>query len=329
MTTLPDEKYKTVSFAAYCKDDTIRENSSSGGIFCLIAQRVIDQGGLVFGAAFDENGEVIHRCCTDKEDLKALMQSKYVQSSINHCFTQIIEALKSNRTVLFCGTPCQVNGLLSLLSVEKVDRNRLVAIDFICHGVPSRKIWRDYLEQISAGRKITKISFRDKTNGWLDYSTRIMFADGSDYLMSWKKDIYMRGFIRNLFLRPICYECPFRGVDRSADITLGDFWSIQNLHPEMFDNKGISIIMAHNDRGMKIIKELWDGMNIWPVENAEIIKHNIPITQSVPYNPRRGRFFKWYRNRNQDISKWISICLQDPILVRIRRKIKRYFRSGS
>ncbi len=199
--------YQTRSFAACHKEETIRIRSSSGGAFYSIAKAVIEKGGLVFGAAFDDDGQVIHTACADLNSLEQLMRSKYVQSSPGDTFRQIKEALLNGRQVLFSGTPCQVYGLLSFIEMSVgEEKNNLITMDFVCHGVPSRLVWRKYLDQISEKHKPVSISFRDKTNGWLDFSLKILFDDQRQYLCSWHKEPYVQGFIKNLFLRESCYS---------------------------------------------------------------------------------------------------------------------------
>ena len=316
-------KNSTRSFAAYNKDAIIRERSSSGGLFYSFAKSVIDEGGLVFGASFDKDWQVFHKGCTTMDNVEGLMQSKYVQSDINNSYKLIKEALALKRKVLFCGTPCQVYGLLSYLEVNKISdlRNNLITIDFICHGVPSRMVWRKYLKEISQGKEIKHINFRDKTNGWRDFSLKIDYTDGTSYFMSWLKDPYVQGFIKNLYLRQSCYECKFRGIERASDFTIADFWSVYKIIPEIFDDRGTSILMVHNEYAMDFLKKIENEFCLCEIANETVASTNTPAVTSVPKNPNRSIFFNNINKKK--LSKVIVATLQVSLLTRIKRKIVR------
>ncbi|SFG64938.1 Coenzyme F420 hydrogenase/dehydrogenase, beta subunit C-terminal domain [Oribacterium sp. WCC10] len=312
----------TKSFAAYNKDESIRAMSSSGGVFYAMAQKTLSEGGIVFGAAFDSEWQVHHEACSSIQDLQRIMQSKYVQSSMGNTYTNVRGALLSGEKVLFCGTPCQVEGLISYLTNTIKDnawKELLVTIDFICHGVPSRMVWRRYLREVSEDKKITNINFRDKTNGWRNFGLRIDFDNGNSYLQSQHKDPYMRGFLNNLYLRESCYECSFRGIERESDFTIADFWGVHTLLPDFFDDKGTSIILAHNDRAIRILEELSKTVNLCEIQNDVVIQTNSPVVKSVNRNSKRDSFFE--HNGGKDISKYIVHSIHQPLLTRIKRKI--------
>lgn len=313
---------KTRSFAAYNKDEAIRLKSSSGGVFYVFARKILSEGGIVFGAAFDSEWQVHHEICSNIQDLQRIMQSKYVQSSLGDTYTNVREALISGKKVLFCGTPCQVAGLISFLrSTVKGNEWKilLLTIDFICHGVPSRMVWRRYLKEVSKDKKITSINFRDKTNGWRNFGLRIDFDNGDSYLQSQHKDPYMRGFLKNLYLRESCYECKFRGVERQSDFTIADFWGVHTLLPDFFDDKGTSIVLAHNDRAIRILEEASDIVNICEIQNDVVVQTNSPVVKSVSRNTKRDNFFAHYGGKT--ISEYIVRNLHQPLLTRIKRKI--------
>ena len=314
--------YQTKSYAAINRNDDVRNNSSSGGAFHAIAKYVIEEGGLVFGAAFDEDGQVRHTSCDSVNTLPELMQSKYVQSAVGNAYKEVADALSKGRTVLFTGTPCQVYGLLSYVDAAGVSaRGQLITADFVCHGVPSRMVWRRYLNHVSNGRKPIAINFRDKTNGWRDFSLKIDFDDGSSYLASWHKDPYVQGFIKNLYLRESCYECQFRGVDRKSDFTIADFWGVHELLPEMYDDKGTSIIMAHRESAVKLLERLQPELQLCESENEIIVKTNSPVVQSVPMNIKRNSFFDSLPD-NQQIDGQIKKFINVPFTKRVVRKLR-------
>lgn len=315
-------EYQTRSFAAVNKDEQVRNISSSGGVFYEIAKYVIESGGVVFGAAFDEDGQVSHKSCETMDSLSELMQSKYVQSKMGRTYIEVKELLEHGREVLFSGTPCQVYGLLSYLNVARVCTDNLITVDIVCHGVPSRMIWRLYLDEVSQGRHPTNISFRDKTNGWKEYSLRIDYSDGSRYIQSRNKDPYIQGFLKNLYLRESCYNCRFRGIDRSSDFTIGDFWKVKDFLPALYDDKGTSVVMVHNHKGLHILNSLKDNMVLSEISNDVIIQTSSPIVRSVKRNPKRDVFFRTF-SAEKNLGGQIAVMIRTPLLRRVLRKIKR------
>lgn len=274
-------------YACYCLDDSIRNESSSGGIFYCLAKDVIDAGGVVFGAAFDKEFQVIHTYAEDLKELKPLLKCKYVQSRMGDSFKQVKSFLKEDRKVLFCGTPCQTAGLLAFLG-KKYDQ--LITVDFICHGVPSAKVWKNYLQDVAAGRKVTDVQFRNKTNGWSNYSVKYSFEDGSSYFTHWRGDPYMNGFVGDLYLRPSCHACRFKGFERTSDITLGDFWGIKKQIPEMFDDKGTSVVVVHSKQGAEAMKRISPQLKTRKVTEDMITARNPMINVSASKHPQRDRF---------------------------------------
>ena len=162
---------KTMAYACKNIDSEIRLKSSSGGVFYALADNVISQGGIVFGARFNEKWEVVHSCCYNVSELKYFMGSKYAQSQLGNVFLHVKSNLNNNRQVMFVGTPCQIGGLLKYLGHEY---DNLILVDFVCHGVPSPKVWQNYLHEMFDDSEINEISFRDKTEGWQRYSLRIV-----------------------------------------------------------------------------------------------------------------------------------------------------------
>ncbi|MDC7294803.1 Coenzyme F420 hydrogenase/dehydrogenase, beta subunit C-terminal domain [Butyrivibrio sp. DSM 10294] len=240
---------------------TERLNSSSGGIFVLLAKKILSEGGVVFGAAFDSNWRVQQTECIDISDLDKLMRSKYVQSANNDSYKKAKEYLQAGRKVLYTGTACQIEGLKAFLGREY---DNLFTADVLCHGVPSPKVWDLYVKELMAGHssKISSINFRDKSLGWHDYSFKATFEDGSELSREYFRDPYMLLFIQNVILRPSCHFCKFKGFPRCSDITLGDAWGIEKKKPEMDDDKGTSVIICNSDKGMNLLEEIEDGLEI-------------------------------------------------------------------
>ena len=276
-----------ICLAAYSLDED-RIKSSSGGIFAEIAKLVLDRSGVVFGAVIDTQGKVFHKYITKKEELQDLLGSKYVQSDLGNSFSDVKSFLKDNRLVLFCGTPCQTEGLLRFLG-NKPDN--LILFDFICHGVPSFKVFHNYLQEISKEREVEKIYFRDKEKGWLDFSFKIEYKNGENYKRVHKHDNYMHGFIYDLFLRPSCYNCSFKGIDRKADITLGDFWGVKKEEPDFYDKDGVSVVLIHNEKSKQLIELVQDKIKSKVIHVDEVVRHNPSIVKSSDKNIMRDLFF--------------------------------------
>lgn len=237
------------------KNEEIREESSSGGIFTVIAQEILRDGnGIVFGAAFDENFIVKHIEICDEKELYKLRTSKYVQSDISNTYQRAESYLKKGKNVLFTGTPCQIEGLKSYLMKEY---ENLYTQDIICHGVPSPLIWekyKNYRKKVDS-KNPENINFRNKDNGWHEFNLKFSYDNGK-YSKSQNKDLYMKAFLDNLILRDSCYKCSFKKYNRNSDITLADFWGIENIKSKLDDNKGISLIIVNSKKGQSILNRI-------------------------------------------------------------------------
>lgn len=208
------ETGEPATYAAINDKEGVRQNSSSGGIFHALAERVLQEGGVVFGAGFDDNWEVSHQPAEIEEELAALQVSKYLQSRAEDVYQKVRQELSAGRKVLFYGTPCQCAALRSVL---RRDDENLLLVDFICHGVPSPAVWREYLAKRTGGEEIQGIYFRNK------YLAEDLYTD-----------LYLKGFLQNLYLRPSCHECHFCRQNRPTDITLADFWGVAEELPEAY-----------------------------------------------------------------------------------------------
>ena len=313
------EKNEILAFACKNKNEKIRMQSSSGGVFTLLCEMVIKNGGIVFGAQYDEDFNVCHGYSDTIEGCSKFRGSKYVQSIIGDTYKQAKRFLDLGRKVLFSGTPCQIAGLEAYL-MKKYDN--LIMIDIVCHGVPSPVVYRKYLTYLKTLNKgiIKNIQFREKSNGWKDYNFKVIFTEG-EFTEKRTDNIYMEGFLKDLYLRPSCYECKFKKPVTSADITLGDYWGVQNIHKEFDDDKGISLILLHTDKGKNIIKEISNEMYIIDTNYEYSIKCNPSIVEPVTYNNKRKSFFYDIEKRN--IKKNIYIYTKGNIIEKIIRKIKR------
>lgn len=263
-------------YAAVNPDTSVRMNSSSGGIFTLLAEQCLDNGGLICGAGFTKNLEVEHRVVDNPADFASLRGSKYVYGRSAHTFEMIKQGLEFGREVLFSGCPCQVGALKKYIGG---DYPNLLAVDVVCHGAPKSRYWRLFLDWYSkkndfATGDIEKINFRDKASsgGWRDYCFTVRLKDGTIITEPYRENGYMGMFLRNFTLRDACFHCAFKGEDSKADLTIGDFWGIELLRPDLDDNKGVTLLIPHTAKGEDCCRNL-------PV----IADFN--LAQVLPFNP--------------------------------------------
>ena len=250
-------------YAAKAKDDELRLQSSSGGIFSLLARQIIKQGGIVFGAGWDRSAwRVVHKSAENEQDLDELRGSKYVQSDTCGIYAKVKSQLATGRPVMFSGTPCQIAALRSFLGREY---GNLVLADVICHAVPSPLAWRKYLETrirsanmtgSAVGQAIRRISFRRKNCGWKRFSLSLDFANGGEYRQTLDKDSFLQAFLKEFCNRPSCQTCPFKSGASGADLTLGDYWGIAKAHRGVDDDNGMSVALVNTQKG----GELFNGI---------------------------------------------------------------------
>lgn len=281
----------TQAFAMKSRDENERKNSTSGGVFSLIAKRVIDEGGIVYGAAYDENFSVRHISVEDDGRLTFLQGAKYVQSTIGTTFMEIEKELKRGRQVLFSGTPCQCVGLKAFLGKEY---DNLLTVDLICHGVPSPKVWQTYIDYRSGkennGKRPVKINMRSKASGWSKYSAEFDYGEGNITRVQNNQDLFIRAFIGNICLRGSCSDCAAKGVERCTDLTLGDYWGVWNQHPEFDDNKGVSIVFVHSEKGKNALQRAAENAEWFEVSVEDAYKENTSLMVSSKAHEKREDF---------------------------------------
>ena len=265
-------------YAAYSLDENVRMESSSGGIFSLIANEILRQGGAVFGAIYDNQYRVKHVCIQKLSDLPALRGAKYAQSELNNCFIDVQQRLKAKQKVMFVGTPCQIAGLKTFLKKEYED---LFTVDFVCHGVPAPSVWKKYVQyrakKDNGGILPTNINLRSKKTGWSKYrySNQYKYSNSKVYSALSGDDLFMRLFVGDYINRVSCANCHFKGYKRESDITLGDFWGIWDIDPELDDNKGVSLVLVHSDNGHDMMKRI----------SAKVVMKEFTMRQATTQNP--------------------------------------------
>lgn len=336
-------------YAAYNKNEDIRMHSSSGGIFTLLAEETIKNGGVVFGVKFNKDWMPEFGYTETLEGLSPFRGSKYVQAIVGNAYKKAEEFLKSGREVLFSGTPCQIAGLKRYL---RKGYDKLLTVDIICHGVPSPKVWNIYLKETSSrllntipdeknsvvsaigGEPkscIEAISFRSKITGWKKYSFLLKLNfftfDGKNTVVftePFGENNFMRAFLNDTILRPSCYSCPAKQGKSHSDITIADFWGIDTIDPAFDDDKGCCLVLLNTEKGCTV----YNLFHLTSKEKTfeEGIKHNSAYYRSCKPHPSRTRFFKGL-DKTENLSAYILRMQKPTFATRVKNKIKRYTKA--
>lgn len=316
------------AYACINKDEEIRMQSTSGGIFTLIASAIIKKGGIVFGAAFNDEFGVHHTYSETIEDLKKFRSSKYLQSDMQLSYKKAKEFLDDGKYVLFTGTPCQIEGFKSYLMGKEYDK--LYLQDIICHGVPSPLVWKKYKKyrENKVNSKLEQMSFRSKENTmWSNYYVDMKFEDNTNYNINHNDDVYMKAFLKHLSLRESCTDCKFKKNNRLSDITLADFWGIQNVKPELNDEKGTSLVIVNSTKGQDLINEIRELMICEEVDFQKAIAGNPSFNTSSKANPKADEFFLEL-DKDVDFEKLVKKYIpKDSIFTKVKRKIKKIIKK--
>ena len=342
-------------YAVKNPDEKIRKESSSGGVFTMLAENVLDKGGIVFGARFNEKWEVVHDYTETKEGLIAFRGSKYVQSQIRNTYIQTKEFLNEGRIVLFSGTPCQIAGLKKFLRREY---ENLLTVDFICHGVPSPGVFRWYIQEktnnfvaqncneksysfspiLSIPKETVKwpesiciknISFRDKREGWKKYSFTIDLVEttvqGSQNTISLSSNVvnntFLKGFVHDLYLRPSCHKCPSRNYKSGSDLTIADFWGQEYMFPEFDNDTGVSAVIIKTDKGEK-----WVCSLKFPIMEKKTIDQVLADNPSLLQSKRQSYNSKkfWRIPDTFSFSERVNTAINLSFSEKIYLKLKSY-----
>lgn len=282
-------------YALKHKSDGVRKESTSGGAFTAISDYILLKKGAIYGAAYDENFRVFHRRAESEEQRNRFRGSKYVQSDLNDVFAQVKEDLGNNINVLFTGTSCQVAGLNSYLEQARVITEKLITIDLICHGVPSPKIFAEFISFLEKKNrsKVKQYNFRSKANGW-GHTEEAVFESGKRDCTSILSQTNKELFYLDLSLRPACHECKYSNFSKPADITIADFWGIENYFPEFKDSLGISAVIVNTNKGKSIFSELGDTVYIMQSNIYDCAARQKNLYNPSPRNPRRNEFWNDY-----------------------------------
>ena len=269
-------------------NDNVREQSSSGGMFSALAECVINNGGVVFGARFDKSWQVVMDYTENLEGIVAFRGSKYVQATVGSTYQKAKCFLDSGRQVLYSGTHCQIAGLHHFL---RKDYQNLLTIDVICHSVPSPFVWDRYLCEIADKERISSVNFRDKTTGWSNYRYNLAIStkDCQEYHIPASGE-YMKCFTMNMSTRPSCSHCMAKMGRSNSDITIGDYWGVWDLHPELDDDKGVSIVLVNSNKGEMAME--YQNIDFVEVDIAEVRRYNSGLTEIKSNHIHRDVFFR-------------------------------------
>lgn len=332
-----NEQQKPIEvLAAKNPDEQQRLAGSSGGVFFEVGRNIINNGGVVFGARFDENWNVIHSYAEDVDGLNAFRGSKYVQSYVGDSYKEAENFLKGGRQVLFSGTPCQIAGLQRFLR-KKYDN--LLLVDVVCHGVPSSMPWQKFLDEAirpqnmsseTLRKQITSVLFRCKENGWLKYHLKVILNPLNGISTNSRNSIFSKyhrdtdffyGFLRQYFLRPSCYDCKFRCGKSHSDITLADFWGIWDHTDRWNDDRGISLVMLNTEKGKAIFDTL--NVNAFLSDYQTAISGNKSIIES-PRKPVERCFVFRHLNRGKKLHDAFSFNFIEKLLIKLGYKLNRF-----
>lgn len=323
------DNYSSKIYAARSKDLMVRKESTSGGIFSCVSALILKNGGVVYGAAYNANNIVYHERVDNIDQLYLLRGSKYSQSMLGNIFERVKDDLDFGRQVLFSGTPCQVAGLVSFLGEKHPN---LILVDFICHGVPAPGVFHSYLEcRIGDNIQCLEnccVNLRSKASGWKNYSVIIKHGNSVIYQERNDKDLYIRGFVSDLFLRESCYNCPFKENNRASDIMLGDFWGIEHVNPEFADDLGISLVSINSAKGDHIWKLIKDECEYSLASPNDAYKYNPSAIFSPGINPNRNKFLSMYKTIGYDsayhqcISEYMKPSICEKLNIVIRKCLK-------
>lgn len=316
------------AYAAYTPDEKLREASSSGGVFSVLAEEILKRGGVIAGAAFDEDFSVHHILVENDAQLNRLRGSKYVQSRMEDTYTQVRSLLKQGKTVLFTGVACQVAGLKAFLGK---DYDNLYTVDVLCHGVPSPKVWKQYLaeQQRQYGGAVVTASFRHKRKGWKKFSMVLDFDNDKQYHEILDLDTYMRLFLSNICLRPSCHSCHFKEFPRVADLTIGDAWGIEKHMPQMDDDRGTSVVLVNSEKGQMLWDELSRKVVCRPGQLDVLLPKDADSRRSVRPHSNRSRFFAAL-DRGVELEQLCKLTRKSPVRRLLsfgKRTLKRLLRK--
>lgn len=309
-----------ITYAAINKERECLKVSSSGGIFPVIANKILNNNGVVFGCAWSEQLKAEHIFIEGHNDLTKLQGSKYVQSYIGNSYINAKEFLDSGREVLFTGTPCQIAGLNSFLNKEY---DNLITIDLICHGVPSQAFFDGYLNELSKSSKLKVVDFkfRDKKYG-TRYIGKAEFENSKTKKFNPSSSYYYNYFLKGHIFRESCYTCPYACPQREGDFTLGDYWGIEKYHPKFESREGSSVILVNTQKAQFVIETIKEKLELIPSDFKKASANNGPLRKPTRKNSKRDEIFKLWRSGGSElVAEKFHISAKEKFIVLIKNVI--------
>lgn len=323
-----DDKFHRRVFGAYSLDESIRLDSTSGGIFSVLADYYFSKLGFVSGAVYNKDHSVSHIITDDSSKLSDMRSSKYLQSFTERVFVDVKRFIEEGKKILFCGTPCQIAGLYSFLGE---DNGNLLTCDFICRGVNSPEVFKKYMNMLERqnGAKAVKIKFKNKTFGWHRFSMKVDFENGQTYCQDRYHDPFFVGYLQTGgFARPSCYNCRFKGFPRLSDITLADFWGIEQLDPEMDQDKGTSLVIVNSEKGLNVFQEIRSALSVREYQFDSALKNNMAAYKSIQQIASfdRKSFFTTLKKRDFEYTfrKFFPMPGLKKYLLQIANQVHRF-----
>lgn len=312
-------------YAVKHKNEEVRSQSRSGGAFTALSDEILEQGGAVYGCVLTEDFRAIHVRAVTKQGRDLMRGSKYIQSELGTVFCQVREDLNAGLPVLFSGTSCQVAALKSFLGKPY---EQLICVDIVCHGVPSPLVWEKYLQwQEEKNRsKVKAVDFRNKSvYGWADHVESLFMENGTRV----DSNVFKTLFFGHCILRPCCHKCPYKSIQHPGDITIADYWGIDNAAPGFNDNKGVSLVLVNGDQGRNLWEKICGQLNYreTKIEDSMQLAFQMPSSKSA----KRGKFWEDFRNESFEriARKYGRIGVIEKsreFLRRVKRKIKKICR---
>lgn len=308
------------------KDEVTRLKCASGGAFSAFAKYILEQNGIVYGVIWNNDIVAIHSRAENIEQLGKMYSSKYVQANTLDTFQQVKKDLKEEKLVLYSGTPCQIAGLKSYL---KKDYENLITVDLVCHGVPSPLIFEKYKQEFLQNKpneQLININFRSKLIGW-NSSHTITDIYTNIKLYSLKKINYMKAFLYNAAINTSCLDCQFNKIPRIADLTIGDFWGVDEYDSSLNDKKGTSIILINNEKGQNLLNKIKTNCKIQEVSLEVAIKRNPNIYSSSKAHKNREKFLEYVCVKNKPLKSGVKKYLKIPIHIIIYRLLPQFIKN--
>ena len=301
-------------YAVQHKDETVRVTSRSGGVFTALSDLVLENGGIIYGCILDDHFQAIHVRAGNMDTRNKMRGSKYIQSKLGDTYKNIRNDLLASRKVLFSGTSCQVAGLKQYLGEEC---EKLLCVDIVCHGVPSPVVWKKYLkwQETKTGEMVTEVDFRNKRDyGWRAHVETLSLSNGKCL----SSNVFTKIFYGHAALRPCCYECPFKSIMHPGDITIADYWGIEKAAPDFDDNKGVSLVLVNNNKGMAAFESSKDRLR-WQETRIEDSMQS-PLKFPFPEPEWRVQFWKDFKVK--DFSYIARKYGEESLMVKIKRKLR-------